>query len=49
MNNRSLSVGASRGYAKSEKGDRLAQLMQDAHIAKKERDDAIYRLDQVGQ
>jgi hypothetical protein len=36
-----------RSYAPSEKSDRLAQLMQEAHLAKKDRDDAQYRLQQV--
>jgi hypothetical protein len=31
----------------TEKGDKMAALMQEAHMAKKERDDALYRLEQV--
>ena len=46
--NRSVSSsGGGRAYAQSDKGDRLAQVMQEAHIARKERDDAVYRLEQV--
>lgn len=31
----------------TEKGERMAQLLQEAHIAKRERDDAVFRLEQV--
>ena len=32
---------------KTERGDKMAKILQEAHLAKKERDDAIYRLDLV--
>lgn len=31
----------------TDKGEKLAQLMQEAHVAKREKEDALYRLEQV--
>lgn len=45
--NRSYNNGSARSHAPTDKGDKYAQLMQDAHVAKKERDDAMYRLEQA--
>lgn len=32
---------------KTDRGDKMAKILQEAHLAKKERDDAIYRLELV--
>lgn len=44
---KSFHSGTSGVYTLPDKGEKLAQLMQEAHVAKREKDDAVYRLEQV--
>jgi len=45
--NKSFSSNTSKSFVQTDKGEKLAQLMQEAHVAKREKEDALYRLEQV--